>query len=103
MTNTPHQTMIHQFESVLALVKKECAERPDYAPKSSVLAALESARGLINVGEEGIAFENLTDNLFEHEFPLSDQLYGEIEKLGKLIGMEAETWTYLSQMVAGVE
>ena len=56
---------------------------------------IASAEELLNVGEEGIAFENLVNNLFEVGVQLSDEAFLMIDAMGRQLGLDPQTWSCL--------
>lgn len=60
---------------------------------------IEDSRELALHNEEGVAFENLCQNLFEWDFPLSKEDYATIEQLGHHYRFEEPTWCFLAKLV----
>jgi len=63
-------------------------------------AAIEDARDLVAHGEEGVALENICQNLFEWDFPLSRADYERLQQIGRHYGFESDTWSFLEKIVA---
>ena len=69
-SQSSHQNMTDQFAKVLKML--ESSDQGD----THVASIVASSRELLNVGEEGIAFENIVENLYEIDFALNKELYG---------------------------
>lgn len=53
--------------------------------------------------EEGIAFENLCQNLFEWDFPLNKKDDAKIEQLGQHYHFDESTWSFLAKIIGSSE
>ena len=60
---------------------------------------IEDSRDLAVHGEEGVAFENLCQNLFEWDFPLQKEDYAAIERIGRYYRFEESTWSFLTKLL----
>ncbi len=60
---------------------------------------IENSRELAVHGEEGVAFENLCQNLFEWDFPLKKEDYAEIVQLGRHYRFDEPTWSFLTKLL----
>ena len=62
-------------------------------------SAIQDARHLVEHGEEGVALENICQNLYEWDFPLSRAHYESLQEIGQHYGLESRTWSYLEKIV----
>ena len=54
---------------------------------------------LIQVGEWGIALENICTQLYEYEAPVSWVTYQQIKKCGERMKLSAHSWEFLRELV----
>lgn len=90
-----HEVIANQFNKVLDRLESNCRDH------TQVAAITRSARDLCNVGEEGIAFENMVENLYEFDVPLTRELYHEIDVLRQLLCLSQESCRHLAVLVVG--
>ena len=65
-----------------------------------IAAVIEDARDMIEHGEQGVALENICQNLYEWDFPLVRADYERLQKLGRYYGFGSSTWDFLDGSVA---
>ena len=75
------------------------SQRKSVPHAERILPCIEDSRELAAHGEEGVAFENLCQNLFEWDFPLKKDDYDAIERLGRHYRFEESTWSFLSKLL----
>ena len=68
--------------------------------RQQVDAVIEDARDLIEHCEAGVAFENICQNIYEWEIPLSRADYDRLERVGRFYGFESKTWSFLEKVVS---
>ena len=66
---------------------------------SALGSIIADSKDLLSVGEEGIAFENMVENLYEIDFPINKAIFNELEKLCELLCLESKTLDNLAAMV----
>jgi hypothetical protein len=54
---------------------------------------------LIEHGEPGVAFENLAQNVYEFDIPLSQIEYHEFDQAGQALNLDPGAWTFLAELV----
>lgn len=86
----------HEKEQELLAILMVCtpalAEADDYTVES--VASLAKAR------EWGVGLENLCDQLYEYEIPLSRALHARMVRLGQAMEMNPSTWDMLEELVS---
>jgi hypothetical protein len=65
-----------------------------------IIACIDDSRYLALHNEERIAFENLCQNLFEWDFPLTKEDYAISDRLGHHYRFEESTWSFLANLIA---
>ena len=78
----------------------ELAAVPVTQHREQIEFTIADARSLIHHGEAGVAFENVCQNLYEFDFPLSRAHYERLERLGQHYGFKSDTWSFLQSLVA---
>lgn len=59
----------------------------------------ESIHELIKAREWGVGFENLCTQLYEYDVNISLELYSKIISAGDSMGLPAETWEMLEELI----
>lgn len=75
------------------------SRREDIPHRTTILACIEESRDLAVHNEEGVAFENLCQSLFEWDFPLKHEDYAAIEQLGRHYRFDESTWDFLTKLI----
>lgn len=75
------------------------ARREEIPHRATILLCIDESRDLAVHNEEGVAFENLCQMLFEWDFPLQKDDYVAIERLGRRYRFEESTWNFLSKLL----
>jgi hypothetical protein len=75
------------------------SERRDVPNSDKIIPCIDESRDLAIHNEEGIAFENMCQNLFEWDFPLTKEDYAIIEELGRYYRFDESTWSFLAEVV----
>jgi len=75
------------------------SQRKSVPRAEKIQPCIEDSRNLAIHGEEGVAFENLCQNLFEWDFPLKKEDYAAIERLGRHYCFEESTWSFLTRLL----
>jgi hypothetical protein len=88
--------VIKEFKKLL----DDLADVPVAQHREQIDAAINDARDLIEHGEEGVALENICQNLYEWDFPLSRAHYERLQQIGRHYGFENHTWSFLAKIVA---
>lgn len=68
--------------------------------REQIDAAIEDARELIEHGDVGTALEDICQNLYEWDFPLSRAHYDRLQQIGRSLGFKSRTWSFLEEIVA---
>ena len=74
------------------------SRREDVPHRETILACIDESRDLAGHNEEGVAFENLCQMLFEWDFPLKKEDYATIEQLGRHYQFDESTWSFLTKL-----
>jgi hypothetical protein len=94
--NREHQFLVSRFRRLLDQFSHVSLREN----QSQIAFTLRDARGLLDVGEEGVALENLCSNLVEFSFPLTPVLLEEIEWLvAQMPGVECHV-DFLRELLA---
>ncbi len=88
--------MTNEFTKLL----DDLAGVPVEQHRQRVEAVIADARDLIEHGEEGVAFENICQNIYEWDIPLSRSDYDRLRKLGRHYGFDDSKWSFLEKVVA---
>lgn len=88
--------MTKEFKSLL----DDLGSLPVTQHRQQIEAVIADAQDLIEHGEEGVAFENICQNIFEWDIPLSRANYERLIRLGCHYGFESKTWSFLEKTVA---
>ena len=73
------------------------SQRKNVLHADRIRSCIEDSQDLAGHGEEGVAFENLCQNLFEWDFPRTNDDYAAIERLGRHYRFEESTWSFLAK------
>ena len=80
-----------EIDQILHTLRAVVVELEAKLPASDV----ESAWGLIDAGEPGVALENLCTQLYEYDVSVPQQVLSRIAASGEAMGLPAELWTDL--------
>src|SRR5258706_493018 len=78
---------------------KHLSLRENLPSSDRILACIEDSQDLAVHGEEVLAFENLCQNLFEWDFPLTKDELSDIEQLGLHYRLPESTWSFLRKLL----
>jgi hypothetical protein len=90
-----HTEIKEQFSKVL-LMLSAADQKEGGEDIGSIIA---SSQDLLNIGEEGIAFENMVENLYEIDFSIRKELFRELETLRDLLCVEPGVLDNLATLV----
>jgi hypothetical protein len=88
-----------EVELLLEKVLDAISEYDDTRHIKGIDFTVREARRLNAHGEQGPAFENLINNLYEVDFPITETLYADLNRLGTLMNMDSDRWSYLKKLI----
>ncbi len=75
------------------------SQRADVPHPEQRTRYIADSRDLALHNEEGVAFENLCQNLFEWDFPLTTEDFVVIERLGRHYQFKPDKWGFLAKLL----
>lgn len=85
-----------------ALTKGLCGRAParsEAAVGDSFDLRMADTLDLIEHGEPGVAFENLAQNVYEFDMPLTGAEYQAFENAGRALNLSSHAWIFLAGLV----
>jgi hypothetical protein len=88
-----------EFRALAAELMARTSPEADRIVGAPLDVRIADSLGLIDVGEPVIAFENLCQNLYEYEMPISADEYQRLAALGVQWGVAPDGWRFLADNV----
>ena len=88
------------FENDLKRLLDKLRGVPMHEHRGEIDRCIQDAHDLASHNESGVALENLCENLYEWEFPLTEEIFSDIQRLANQLGLKQHYVDIVKKLLA---